>query len=58
MTPEQVTDITTAFAPDQLFASWINFAPFIITGLGILLAIGIVTGVVARVRKRLSGAQG
>lgn len=58
MTTEQVTALTTAFAPGQLFDSWIDLAPFILAGVGVLLAIGIVTGVVRSVRKKLQGARG
>lgn len=58
MTTEQVTAVTTAFAPGQFFDSWVDLAPFIVAGVGVLLAIGIVTGVVRQVRKKLSGARG
>lgn len=58
MSEAQVTELTTAFAPGQLFATWVDFAPFILGGIGVLIAIAVVSGIVRRVRARLGGGVG
>lgn len=55
MTPENVTKITTAFAPDKLVDTFVSMAPFIMGVVGVLVVIGVVSWAVRRIRRRLSG---
>lgn len=54
MTEAQVTELTTAFAPGQFFSTWVDFAPFMIGIIGVLVAIGLVRWGVRRIRGSLS----
>ena len=55
MTTAQITELTGAFAPGQFFSIWVDFAPFMIAIIGVLVGVGLIGWGVRKIRKRLSG---
>lgn len=54
MTSEQVTQLTTAFAPGQFFETWIDFAPFMVGIIGVIIAVGLIGWGVKKIRSKMS----
>lgn len=54
MTQAQVGELTNAFAPGQFFDTWVQFAPFMIGIIGVLIAVGLIGWGVRKIRSRMS----
>lgn len=54
MTEAQTTALTQAFAPGQFFDTWIQFAPFMIGIIGVLIAVGLIGWGVKKIRSKMS----
>lgn len=54
MSTTDVTSLTTAFDPSALLTTFIGFAPFILTVVGIVLGVGIAKWAVRKTTGKLS----
>jgi FtsH-binding integral membrane protein len=54
MTSTDVTTLTNAFDPTNLLGQFENFAPYIISVIGVLIAVGLVRWAFHKIRRLLS----